>query len=66
MVQNWDTLLLSVALDVVIPLGAGVVTRLALDHSKPNQFIHRLKPTSITELLATVILLFGFQVETPP
>lgn len=64
----WNTLLLSVVLYVVIPLVAGVLTRKALDtkqdHSKLNSFIHTLKPISIAGLLATVVLLFGFQAET--
>ncbi len=64
----WDTLLLSVVLYVVIPLVAGVLTRKALDskqdHSKLNHFIRTLKPISIAGLLATVVLLFGFQAET--
>ncbi len=64
----WDTLLLSVVLYVVIPLVAGVLTRKILDskqdHSRLNHFIHILKPISIAGLLATVVLLFGFQAET--
>lgn len=64
----WETLLLSVALYVVIPLVAGVITRKMLDskqdHSRLNQFIQTLKPISIAGLLATVVLLFGFQAET--
>ncbi|MCX2794933.1 ACR3 family arsenite efflux transporter [Microbulbifer thermotolerans] len=64
----WDTLLLSVLLYVVIPLVAGVITRKKLDsgtsHERLNHFIHRLKPVSIAGLLATVVLLFGFQAET--
>lgn len=64
----WDTLLLSVVLYVVIPLVAGVLTRRALDskqdHSRLNHFIQTLKPVSITGLLATVVLLFGFQAQT--
>ena len=64
----WDTLLLSVILYVVIPLIAGVLTRKALDSkqdaSRLNNFIHQLKPMAITGLLATVVLLFGFQAET--
>ena len=63
----WETLLLSVALYVVIPLVAGVITRKMLDskqdHSRLNQFIQTLKPISIAGLLATVVLLFGFQAE---
>lgn len=64
----WDTLLLSVVLYVVIPLAAGVITRKVLDskqdHSRLNHFIQTLKPISIAGLLATVVLLFGFQAET--
>ncbi len=64
----WDTLLLSVVLYVLIPLVAGIVTRKHLDsadnHARLNNFINRLKPFSITGLLATVLLLFGFQAET--
>lgn len=64
----WDTLLLSVLLYVVIPLVAGVLTRKALEnkqnHTRLNLFVQRLKPVSIAGLLATVVLLFGFQAET--
>ena len=64
----WDTLLLSVLLYVLIPLVAGVLTRKALDskdnHEKLNSFLNTLKPVSIIGLLATVVLLFGFQAET--
>lgn len=64
----WNTLLLSVLLYVVIPLAAGAVTRRLLDsgsdHSRLNNFLSTLKPMSIGGLLATVVLLFGFQAET--
>lgn len=64
----WNTLLLSVLLYVVIPLIAGAVTRRLLDtgndHSRLNNFLSTMKPISITGLLATVVLLFGFQAET--
>ncbi|MDK2776558.1 MAG: ACR3 family arsenite efflux transporter [Pseudomonadota bacterium] len=64
----WETLLLSVVLYVVLPLIAGAVTRKKLDkandHSRLNGFVAMLKPWSIIGLLATVILLFGFQAET--
>jgi len=64
----WNTLLLSVMLYVVIPLVAGIMTRKVLDssqdHSRLNHFIHTLKPISIAGLLATVVLLFGFQAQT--
>jgi ACR3 family arsenite transporter len=63
----WETLLLSVALYVVVPLMAGFLTRQAL-LSRPAAsaetiagFTSRLKPLSVLGLLATVVLLFGFQ-----
>ncbi|MFT6550916.1 MAG: ACR3 family arsenite transporter [Zhongshania marina] len=63
----WDTLLISVVLYVLIPLIAGVLTRRALDkpdnHKHLQNFLDRVKPISISGLLATVILLFGFQAE---
>ncbi|RLA12776.1 MAG: arsenical-resistance protein [Gammaproteobacteria bacterium] len=64
----WQTLLLSVALYVVLPLVAGALTRRhlesAADGERLNDFVHRLKPWSVVGLLATVVLLFGFQAET--
>jgi len=64
----WTTLLLSVVLYVVLPLAAGMLTRHQLDrandHSRLNHFLQLLKPWSITGLLATVVLLFGFQAQT--
>ena len=64
----WETLLLSVVLYVVLPLIAGAITRHRLDsandHSRLNNFVATLKPWSIIGLLATVVLLFGFQAET--
>ncbi len=61
----WETLLLSVGLYVVIPLIAGIIARRML-MSKGGQgaidaFMARLKPASIIGLIATVVLLFGFQ-----
>ncbi|MEE4184524.1 MAG: ACR3 family arsenite efflux transporter [Gammaproteobacteria bacterium] len=64
----WETLLLSVVLYVLLPLLAGYFTRRSLDsaadHSRLNRFLATLKPVSIMGLLATVVLLFGFQAET--
>ncbi|MDG1462303.1 MAG: ACR3 family arsenite efflux transporter [Gammaproteobacteria bacterium] len=59
----WETLLLSVVLYVVLPLVAGYITRVVL-HNRIDNFVQRLKPLSIIGLLATVVLLFGFQTET--
>jgi len=67
-VVPWETLLLSVILYVVIPLAAGYVTRKLLDrggdHQEIADFTARLKPFSVMGLLATVVLLFGFQAQT--
>lgn len=64
----WDTLLLSVILYVVLPLIAGIITRCTLNKhgnsDKLQQLLHTLKPWSVLGLLATVVLLFGFQAET--
>lgn len=61
----WETLLLSTALYVVLPLLAGVLTRRVLGNGAAlARFVARLKPWSIVGLLATVVLLFGFQAET--
>ncbi len=62
----WGTLVLSVVLYVVAPLVAGIVTRKALDANggtseAVDQFTEKLKPISIVGLLATVVILFGFQ-----
>lgn len=67
-VVPWETLLISVVLYVVIPLTAGYFTRKKLDkrpdHQEISRFTADLKPWSVLGLLATVILLFGFQAET--
>ena len=67
-VVPWETLLLSVVLYVVIPLAAGYFTRKLLDrggnHQEITDFTARLKPFSVMGLLATVVLLFGFQAQT--
>ena len=65
----WTTLLLSVGLYVVIPLAAGVLTRRTIlrrtdGPSALGRFVAILKPASIVGLLATVVLLFGFQAAT--
>ncbi|MBT3768091.1 MAG: ACR3 family arsenite efflux transporter [Rhodospirillaceae bacterium] len=66
----WGTLILSVGLYVVIPLFAGALTRWYLlrnirrgesGEAIVARFTGSLKPVSILALLATVVLLFGFQ-----
>jgi ACR3 family arsenite transporter len=67
-VVPWETLLLSVVLYVVIPLAAGYITRRIIDgsgnHERIASFTAKVKPFSVMGLLATVILLFGFQAQT--
>ena len=61
----WETLLLSVGLYVVIPLIAGIIARRMLmakgGQGAVDSFMARIKPASVIGLLATVVLLFGFQ-----
>ena len=61
----WETLILSVALFIVIPLIAGGITRRALMAQGGDQaviaFTAKIKPASVLGLLLTVVLLFGFQ-----
>ena len=63
----WETLLISTILYVVLPLIAGIATRYALakkSRDAVGQFVAQLKPWSIVGLIATVVLLFGFQANT--
>lgn len=62
----WETLLLSVGLYVIIPLAAGAITRWRLTargggEAAVARFTGAVKPISVLGLLATVVLLFGFQ-----
>jgi len=63
----WETLLLSTVLYVVLPLLAGMATRHVLTRRSTHalaDFVARIKPASIAGLIATVVLLFGFQART--
>jgi len=64
----WQTLVLSTVLYVVLPLVAGVLTRRAWLRSGGAQRlasgVAALKPWSVVGLIATVVLLFGFQAGT--
>ena len=65
----WDTLLLSVGLFVVIPLAAGVITRIVVIRRKGveyfnNVFIKKFNNYMVGGLLLTLIILFSFQGET--
>lgn len=63
----WETLVLSTVLYVVLPLAAGMATRHVLARRSSQAVGHwvaQLKPFSIVGLIATVVLLFGFQAPT--
>jgi ACR3 family arsenite transporter len=63
----WETLLISTILYVVLPLVAGIATRHILTRQSGDavgRFVAHLKPWSIVGLIATVVLLFGFQANT--
>ncbi len=62
----WDTLVLSVALFVVVPLAAGWFTRTSLIASRGetwfnDSFLPRFGPVTMVALLATLVLIFIFQ-----
>ena len=63
----WETLVLSTVLYVVLPLLAGMATRKVLANRSSHalrDFVALLKPWSVIGLIATVVLLFGFQART--
>ncbi|MBJ2127822.1 ACR3 family arsenite efflux transporter [Alteromonas sp. IB21] len=72
----WDTLLLSVALYVVLPLVAGYITRRHMEKQSANgnaamsknsvvdTLVSKLKPFSVIGLLLTIVILFGLQAKT--
>ncbi|AXT39403.1 arsenical-resistance protein [Alteromonas sp. BL110] len=72
----WDTLLLSVALYVVLPLVAGYITRHHLENKNNSTqktgsgnnavdtLVSKFKPFSVIGLLLTIVILFGLQAET--
>lgn len=60
----WDTLIMSVALYIVIPVLFAQIIRKALlarGEAAYRRVVDALGPGSITALLATLVLLFGFQ-----
>lgn len=64
----WQTILLSVAIYVALPLVAGYFSRKYLINKKGEgwfneKFLHYLTPVSISALLATLVLLFSFKGE---
>ncbi|GJL56087.1 MAG: arsenical-resistance protein [Nitrospirales bacterium] len=68
-VVPWETLVLSVVLYVVIPLAAASCTRhMLITQDRTGEMLARFsshfEPYSIIGLLATVMVLFGFQAQT--
>jgi ACR3 family arsenite transporter len=64
----WDTLLLSVALYIVVPLAVANRWRRSLlqrehGYARLDRVLKSLHPLSLSALLATLVLLFGFQGE---
>ncbi|CAN5209006.1 ACR3 family arsenite efflux transporter [soil metagenome] len=62
----WDTLLTSVTLYILVPVGIGQFLRKVLLRGGPARLettIERLGPVSIAALLLTLVLLFAFQGE---
>lgn len=62
----WDTLLVSVGLFVVIPLGAGIASRYFLVRRKGadwfhNRFLPGFNGVTIMGLLLTLVIIFSFQ-----
>ena len=65
----WDTLFLSVVLFVVVPLLAGMLTRIYVVKSRGidyfnNVFIQKFNNITVGGLLLTLIILFSFQGDT--
>jgi len=63
----WDTLLLSVVLYIVLPVVVAQIVRRRLlvagGQAALGRLLGRLQPVSLISLLATLVLLFGFQGE---
>ena len=64
----WATMLLSVFMYIVIPLGAGYLTRVVVIHRKgqtwfDERFMRRIGPITPIGLILTLVLLFAFQGE---
>ena len=62
----WETLLISVGLYIVVPVILAQIFRSVLlrgGEARLNQALGKIGPISLTALLATLVLLFGFQGE---
>ncbi|MBU3188500.1 ACR3 family arsenite efflux transporter [Clostridium bowmanii] len=67
-VVPWSTLILSVVLFVVIPLAAGILTRIMMTKKRgleyfENTFLHKFDNATTVGLLLILVLLFSFQGE---
>lgn len=63
-VVPWDTLLLSVMLYVVMPVALAYASRrILIARGRLDVVLQAMEPISMAALLATVVLLFGFQGE---
>jgi ACR3 family arsenite transporter len=67
-VVPWATLILSVVLFVVIPLGGGILTRTAVIRNKgadyfEKRFLPKFDDATVVGLLFTLVLLFAFQAD---
>lgn len=65
----WDTLFLSVVLFIVIPLGAGWISRIAITKRRGLEYfekvyIPKFGNVTITGLLLTLVIIFSFQGRT--
>lgn len=65
----WATLFLSVVLFVVIPLGAGIISRTVITKNKgleyfEKNYIPKFGNVTITGLLLTLVIIFSFQGQT--
>jgi len=65
----WDTLLLSVALFVVIPLAGGILTRTSIIKKRgleyfEKSFLPKFNNITIVGLLLTLVIIFSFQGKT--
>ena len=68
LIVPFSVLFTSVLVFIVIPLGAGVVTRSLLIKSKGDDwfsgvFLPKLHPVAISALLATLVMIFAFQAD---
>ncbi|GAB6151626.1 hypothetical protein JCM17380_03760 [Desulfosporosinus burensis] len=62
----WETLILSVVLFVVIPLTAGILTRISVIKNKGedyflNSFLPKFNNITVAGLLLTLVIIFSFQ-----